>query len=336
MSERLKSLSFTLIKFFNLKSSSIEKNLLLNINSLYSLLLLITSHFQEHFNNKEIFYDFLLLLFIETRNISFSNSSSSSSTSSSSHSTSYSSSSSSPTQKNYQNITNWLESRGNLIITSKDVKLLLQYLALFRPLRSENILEYEAFERIKEQNPLLVQTSQIQWCEETIQFIQRRIKEIKEDEEINPTFQTKPSGIKNLFRGFSFNNQVTKISPLEEAEDSIVVRKSTSPLKMKNSSPCVNSCAEGLKKIDEINSNNNTITDLTSLAIIENTDTLTTQNNTLLSPPYHTKHSLISKYSSSLPSSFDHPPSSSSSSSSSSSPLQFKQFSLESILPEDV
>jgi hypothetical protein len=103
-------------------------------------------------------HDLLLLIFVECRNDVY----------------------------DFQLIIDWIKTRLWDVISIKDAKMLLKFVALYRPLPSEIISEFDAFQRANEQDPLLFYTQneicKERWCAKTDKFISERKNQIYWDQ----------------------------------------------------------------------------------------------------------------------------------------------------------
>jgi hypothetical protein len=79
----------------------------------------------------------------------------------------------------------WIKTRLRFIIHLKDAEILVKYVSLFRPLTSETLSEYEAFQIVDQQDPLLLYSRDLigkeEWCEKTDIFIFERKRKIDRD-----------------------------------------------------------------------------------------------------------------------------------------------------------
>lgn len=233
MTNKLSSISETIVHFFNSKlissslfsnSSSINNNnhkrylndVYIDTEDLYDLLQLI---FQviDRIGNRTLINDLLLILFTESRQRS----------------------------PDILYIFDWIKTNLWVIIGHKDVELLIKYVKLFRPLPSEIISEYDAFERVKYQNPLLVFSSTLVakevWCEKTHEIITERRKQIFWDQAtLNHQRKTASKRLNSLIKQasitFNKSNRVTP-SKLNDVNDSIRIIKVNDKIKRSETEP---------------------------------------------------------------------------------------------------
>jgi hypothetical protein len=129
-------------------------------------------------------------------------------------------------------IIEWVKTRLWLVLSPQDAEMLVKYITLFRPLPSEVISEFDAFQRANQQDPLLFSCQDVlckeEWCKKTDDFISERKNQIYWDQA--GIFERKPIGnqrISKLLRMASGFNKA-KVSPeagIAKAENSVNLRK---------------------------------------------------------------------------------------------------------------
>jgi hypothetical protein len=131
-------------------------------------------------------------------------------------------------------IIEWVKTRLWLVLSLQDAEMLVKYITLFRPLPSEVISEFDAFQRANQQDPLLFSCHDVlckeEWCKKTDKFISERKNQIYWDQARIFERRRKPIGnqrISKLLRMASGFNKA-KVNPdagIAKAENSVNLRK---------------------------------------------------------------------------------------------------------------